>query len=87
MIEFAIHLGVSALLLMLVASVVDGIKVSGGLSALLAALVLGLVNALMLMLTSALVPGFKVRGFTAALIGGLLLSILNLLVAWAFGIG
>ena len=46
MIEFAIHLGVSALLLMLVASVVDGIKVSGGLSALLAALVLGLVNAL-----------------------------------------
>lgn len=46
MIEFAIHLGVTALLLILVSRVVSGIKIDNEISALLAALVLGLVNAL-----------------------------------------
>ncbi len=46
-IEFLAHLIVSAGLLLLIANVVPGIKLEGALSALLAALVLGLVNALL----------------------------------------
>jgi len=45
--EFFAHLIVSAALLLLVANAVRGIEISGALAAVLAALVLGLVNALL----------------------------------------
>ncbi|MEJ2312560.1 MAG: phage holin family protein [Gemmatimonadales bacterium] len=46
MLEFLIHLVVTALLLLVVAHVVPGVQVEGMKSALIAALILGVVNAL-----------------------------------------
>ncbi|UCG76650.1 MAG: phage holin family protein [Gemmatimonadota bacterium] len=46
MIEFLVHLVLTALLLLVVARIVPGVSVSGFGSALIAALILGLVNAL-----------------------------------------
>jgi putative membrane protein len=46
MLEFLIHLVVTALLLLVVAHVVSGVQVEGMKSALIAALILGVVNAL-----------------------------------------
>jgi putative membrane protein len=46
MLEFFIHLVVTALLLLVVAYVVPGVQVEGMKSALIAALILGIVNAL-----------------------------------------
>ncbi len=82
MIEFAIHLAVSALLLMFVANVVSGIKIGTGLDAVLAALVLGLVNALVkpLVVFLTLPVTFLTLGLFLFVINALMLLLTSALV-------
>ncbi len=72
MLAFILHIVVSALLLLLVARIVDGVKVDGFVSALFAAAVLGLANAF-------LAP---IAGFLALPINILTLGLLWWLIRW-----
>lgn len=76
MIEFLVHLVLTALLLLAVARIVPGVSVSGFGSALIAALILGLVNALVRPLV--VVVTIPITIVTL----GLFLLVLNALLFW-----
>lgn len=76
MIEFFAHLVVSAALLLLVANLVSGVSISGWASALLGAVVLGLVNAIVRPVMILLTLPLTVLTF------GLFLFVINALVLW-----
>ena len=76
MIEFLAHLVFSAALLLLVANLVSGVSMSGWAPALLAALVLGLVNAVVRPIMILLTLPLTVLTF------GLFLFVINALVLW-----
>lgn len=80
MLSFVLHLVVSALLLLLVARLVDGIEVEGFGSALLAALVLGLVNAFLRPL--ALLFALPINLLTFGLLWWLVRWVVNALMLW-----
>jgi putative membrane protein len=75
-IEFLAHLLLSAALLLLVANVVRGVQVEGWASAILGALVLGLVNAFVRPLMVVLTLPLTVLTF------GLFLLVVNALMLW-----
>lgn len=76
MIAFAVHLVVTAALLLVVANLVRGVRVAGWGAALLGALVLGLVNAFVRPVMVALTLPLTALTF------GLFLLVVNALVLW-----
>jgi putative membrane protein len=76
MFEFLVHLVVSALLLLLVANLVDGFDLEGTVPALLAALLLGLVNAIVRPLVVVLTIPITILTL------GLFLFVVNALMIW-----
>ena len=80
MLQFILHLVVSALLLLLVAKLVDGIEVEGFGAALLAALVLGLVNAFLRPL--AVFLALPVNILTFGLLWWLIRWVINAFMLW-----
>lgn len=76
MIEFALHLVLSAALLVLVSRLIDGVEIEGWGSALLGALVLGIVNAFVRPLMIVLTLPLTVVTF------GLFLFAVNALMLW-----
>ena len=79
MAKIIIHFVIVAATFLLLANVVPGFHVAGWGSALLAALVFGLVNAILLIVVAFIVPGFSFNGFGPALIGSIVLAAVNLL--------
>lgn len=79
MLEFLAHLVVSAALLLLVANLVSGVQIEGWGSALLGALVLGLVNAFVRPVMVVLTLPLTVLTF------GLFLLVINALMLWLVG--
>jgi len=80
MLEFLAHLLVTAALLLVVASLVRGVEVEGWGSAILAALILGLVNAFVRPLMILLTLPLTVLTF------GLFLLVVNALMLWLVGV-
>jgi len=76
MLEFLAHLIISAALLLLVANFVEGIKIRGWGSAILLALVLGLVNAVIRPIMVVLTLPITILTF------GLFLLVVNALMLW-----
>lgn len=76
MFEFLVHLVVSALLLLVVANLVDGFDLEGTVPALLAALLLGLVNAIVRPLVVVLTIPITLLTL------GLFLFVVNALMIW-----
>lgn len=76
MVEFILHLVLSAAILLVVANVVDGVKIGGFGSALLGAFVLGLVNAFVRPVMVLLTLPLTVVTF------GLFLLVVNALMLW-----
>ena len=76
MLEFIVHLVISAAILLVVANIVDGVEVKGFGSALLGALVLGLVNAVVRPVMILLTLPLTVVTF------GLFLLVVNALMLW-----
>jgi len=80
MLAFILHLVVSAVLLIIVAKIVDGVEMEGFGSALIAALVLGLANAFLAPLAALL--ALPVNILTLGLLWWLVAWIINALMLW-----
>jgi putative membrane protein len=80
MLEFILHLVVSALLLMVVAKVVDGVEVEGFVAALFAAAVLGLANAFLSPIAALL--ALPINILTFGLLFWLIRWVINALMMW-----
>lgn len=80
MLAFLLSLVVSAVLLLLVATIVDGVEVEGFGSALIAALILGLVNALLRPVASLL--ALPINILTLGLLWWLIRWVINAFMLW-----
>lgn len=91
MLGLLLHWILCALALLIVSRVVPGFHVNGLWPAMIASLVIGLLNAtvglfllvingLMIMLASGIVRGFYVRGFMPAFIGAIVLALLGMVI-------
>ena len=80
MLAFILHLVVTALLLMLVAKIVDGIEVDGFVAALFAAAVLGLANAFLAPIAAFL--ALPINILTFGLLWWLIRWVINALMMW-----
>ena len=80
MLEFILHLVVSALLLMVVAKIVDGVEVEGFVAALFAAAVLGLSNEFLAPIVAFM--ALPVNILTFGLLWWLIRWVINALMMW-----
>jgi putative membrane protein len=80
MLQFILHLVVSALLLLLVAKIVDGVEVEGFVAALFAAAVLGLANAFLAPIAALL--ALPINILTFGLLWWLIRWVITALMMW-----
>jgi len=80
MLEFILHLVVSALLLLVVAKIVDGVEVDGFVAAVFAAAVLGLANAFLAPIVAFM--ALPVNILTFGLLWWLIRWVINALMMW-----
>ncbi|MBT8477898.1 MAG: phage holin family protein [Gemmatimonadetes bacterium] len=80
MLEFILHLVVSALLLIVVAKIVDGVEVDGFVAALFAAAVMGLANAFLAPIAALM--ALPINILTFGLLWWLIRWVINALMMW-----